>query len=100
MEAIGSKVLRQRTTLQELMTPKDHEGPLQKLVTTIKRYLSDMMRSCQLMPLTLCSQYTWMPSSRCSRVHRCEITKSMSAKVRALKINLLKHFVSYHLHLS
>lgn len=32
MEAAVRKVLRQRTTLQELMTPKYHKGPLQKLV--------------------------------------------------------------------
>lgn len=30
MEAAVRKVLRQRTTLQELMTPKYHKGPLQK----------------------------------------------------------------------
>lgn len=32
MEAAVRKVLRQRTTLQELMTPKYHKGPLQKYV--------------------------------------------------------------------
>ena len=32
MEAVVSKVLRQGSALQELVTPKYHKGPFQKLV--------------------------------------------------------------------
>lgn len=100
MEVVVSKVLRQRTTLQELMTPKYLKGPLQKLVCYHYQEVS-LGHDDELSAVT---PYSLQPVHLDALILVLASTQMWKNEIYECKVwtfKLLKHFVNkYHLPLS